>query len=313
MSMNENRAHVIPLPPGSKNAHLTALDTRGYAHPPYDSKTTQPPSPVSASRWSQLRGHLATVGWFLLAWCLLGLFWEAAAYFEWVNRRILPPPSETLPYLLSGPAPVGIGSQRTSYLGAILDTLGRVGMGFVAGMMAAIALGALISRFRIMRRLAFPLVQTIAPISPVAWVPFAIAIVGIGGPAAVFVVFMAIFGSMTVSVVAAIDSTPREYLMVARNLGTRGLRLWTRVILPSAAPNLMVMARMSFFAAWMAVLAGEMAGINSGLGYLIMLGQQMYNMKLVMVGIITIGALGFAIDRLLLLAQRKLVWWETRP
>jgi len=68
--------------------------------------------------------------------------------------------------------------------------------------------------------------------------------------------------------------------------------------------------RMSFFAAWMAVLAGEMAGINSGLGYLIIMGQQMYNMQLVMVGIIAIGVVGFALDRLLLLAQRKIVWWE---
>jgi ABC-type nitrate/sulfonate/bicarbonate transport system permease component len=82
------------------------------------------------------------------------------------------------------------------------------------------------------------------------------------------------------------------------------------VLLPAAAPSLMTMVRMSFFAAWMAVLAGEMAGINSGLGYLIIMGQQMYNMQLVMVGIIAIGVVGFALDRLLLLAQRKIVWWE---
>ena len=72
----------------------------------------------------------------------------------------------------------------------------------------------------------------------------------------------------------------------------------------------MTMVRMSFFAAWMAVLAGEMAGINSGLGYLIIMGQQMYNMKLVMVGIIAIGVVGFALDRLLLVLQRRIIWWE---
>ena len=62
--------------------------------------------------------------------------------------------------------------------------------------------------------------------------------------------------------------------------------------------------------AWMAVLAGEMAGINSGLGYLIIMGQQMYNMKLVMIGIIAIGMIGFFMDRLLLLIQRRILWWE---
>lgn len=251
-------------------------------------------------------------GWLLFAWVLIAALWELGAYTEFLNPRILPPPSETIPYLLQGPAPAGIGAQRTTFIGAILDTLGRVAIGYFLGIFAAMVLGALIVRYKPLRRLCYPIVQTLAPVSPVAWIPFAIALVGIGSPAAVFVVFMAIFGSMTVSAVAAFDSVPEEMLKVGRSLGTKRMHMWTRVIIPAAAPSLMVMARMSFFAAWMAVLAGEMAGINSGLGYLIILGQQMYNMKLVMVGIITIGVLGFVIDRLLLLIQRRLLWWEYR-
>ena len=265
-----------------------------------------------ALRWRDLRGTVSTVIWFLLAWLLIGVLWEVAVHFHWVHGRILPPPSETIPYLLSGPAPAGIGTQQLTYGGAVLDTLGRIAIGFVLGVTVAIVIGVLISLVRPFRNLVLPIVQTIAPISPVAWIPFAIAIVGIGGPAAIFVVFMAIIGSMTISVVTAIENTPQEYLMVARNLGTRGVRLWTHVILPSAAPTLIETARLSFFAAWMAVLAGEMAGIDSGLGYLIMLGQQMYNMKLVMVGIITIGFLGFAIDRALVLLKKKAAWWGSQ-
>lgn len=252
------------------------------------------------------------VAWLLFAWILIAAVWELGAYTEVLNPHILPPPSETIPYLLQGPAPAGIGSQRTTFLGAIVDTLSRVAIGYLLGIFAAMVLGALIVRYKPLRYLCYPIVQTLAPVSPVAWIPFAIALVGIGSPAAVFVVFMAIFGSMTVSAVAAFDGVPAEMLKVGRSLGTSGGRMWTRVIIPAAAPSLMVMARMSFFAAWMAVLAGEMAGINSGLGYLIILGQQMYNMKLVMVGIITIGILGFIIDRLLLLIQRRLLWWEYR-
>jgi ABC-type nitrate/sulfonate/bicarbonate transport system permease component len=62
----------------------------------------------------------------------------------------------------------------------------------------------------------------------------------------------------------------------------------------------------------MAVLAGEMAGINSGLGALIMFGQQQFNMRLVMIGIVTIGLLGFLVDRLLIVFQKHLLWWENR-
>jgi NitT/TauT family transport system permease protein len=99
---------------------------------------------------------------------------------------------------------------------------------------------------------------------------------------------------------------------VARLLGARGANYWLRVIVPAAAPGLVTTMRMSFFGAWMAVLAGEMAGISSGLGALIILGQQQFNMKLVMSGIVVIGILGFGVDQILAWIGRRLVWWEGR-
>lgn len=249
---------------------------------------------------------------FLVAWTLLAAFWEIGAVLGFLNPRILPPPSQTLPYLLSGAASVGFGVQRTGLIESVVITLSRIAIGLAAGLAGSLLLAALIVEFSPLRRLALPIVQTIAPVSPVAWIPFAIAIVGIGAPAAIFVVFMAIFGSMTVSAVSAFQAVPKEYLKVAQNLGTSRLRIWRSVLLPGALPAILTMTRLSFFAAWMAVLAGEMAGINSGLGYLIIMGQQMYNMKLVMVGIMTIGVIGFAMDRLLLLIQHRLLWWERR-
>lgn len=255
---------------------------------------------------------LTTVFWFALAWGLLIGLWELGAAQGFLNDRILPPPSETIPFLLSGGANVGFGVQKTGLIDAVLVTLGRIGIGLSCGLGLAVLIGALIVEFVPARRLFLPIVQTIAPISPVAWIPFAIAIVGIGDPAAIFVVFMAIFGSMAVAAVAAFDAVPGEYVKVATTLGAGRLRIWFRVLLPGALPGIMTMTRMSLFGAWMAVLAGEMAGINSGLGYLIMMGQQMYNMKLVMSGIITIGVIGFLLDRVMLLIQGRVLWWERR-
>ena len=123
---------------------------------------------------------------------------------------------------------------------------------------------------------------------------------------------MAIFGSMCLSAVAAFDGVPDEYIKIARCLGFSRKDIWFRVILPASASGLATVMRMSFFAAWMAVLAGEMAGINSGLGYLIITGQQVYNMKLVMLGVILIGVFGFLIDRLMLLGHSRVIWWERR-
>ncbi len=284
--------------------------------PPIDAAAgaNQPPARPRAAPSPPLVRRLATRFGaplsFFFAWSVLLGLWELGAAAGWFSDRILPPPSQTIPFLLAGEATVGFGTQRTGLLEAIGVTLLRISVGLVLGLVAAIGVAFLILQVKLLRALVLPIVQSIAPISPVAWVPFAIAIVGIGDPAAIFVVFMAIFGSMCCASVAAFDSVPQEYRKVARSLGASTAEMWRTVLLPAAAPSLMTMVRMSFFAAWMAVLAGEMAGINSGLGYLIIMGQQMYNMKLVMIGIIAIGVVGFALDRLILLAQNRIVWWE---
>lgn len=266
-------------------------------------------SPKFAQR--QLQQWLPSLS-FLIGWVVLALGWELGAVTGVLNRDILPPPSEVIPYLLQGPGAAGIGPQQVSYGEAIVKTLLRVGIGLGLGLSAALPLGMLITIVPLMQQFLMPVIQTIAPIAPVAWVPVAIALMGTGDQSAIFVVFMGVFAVMTLATAAAIASIPAELIKTARSLGAKGPRLWLWVVLPAAAPSLLTIVRVNFFAAWMAVLAGEMAGINSGLGALIILGQQQFNMKLVMVGVITIGVVGFAIDRLILLVQQRLLWWEAR-
>lgn len=249
---------------------------------------------------------------FLLAWAILVGAWELGAVTEVLNPAILPPPSEFIPYLVNGPGSAGIGPAQVGYVEAIVDTLLRVTAGFVLGVGAAVLVGILLAATPAARAVGLPMVQTIAPIAPVAWIPLAIALVGIGDGAAVFIVFMGIFATMCLATLAALVAVPEELVKGARSLGTHGWRLWLRVVLPAAAPSLATAVRLSLFVAWMSVLAGEMAGISSGLGALVIFGQQQFNMELVMAGLATIGVLGFAIDRLLLLLRRRVLWWEGR-
>jgi NitT/TauT family transport system permease protein len=282
----------------------TAKATRGAVSPSQSQSASQ-------SGRARSRRWLSSLS-FLLGWVVLALGWELGAATGALNRDILPPPSEVIPYLLQGPGSAGIGPQQVSYSEAIAKTLLRVTIGLGLGLLAALPLGTLIAIVPIIRQFLMPMIQTIAPIAPVAWVPVAIAIMGIGDQSAIFVVFMGVFAIMTLATAAAIDSVPSELIKTARSLGAEGRRLWLWVVLPAAAPSLLTIVRVNFFAAWMAVLAGEMAGINSGLGALIILGQQQFNMKLVMVGVLTIGVIGFAIDRVMLIVQQRLLWWEAR-
>lgn len=263
---------------------------------------------LPAARWPGfVRRSLAAAAWFALAWGVLLGAWEAATHAGWLNAQILPPPSETLPYALSGQVRIGFGQQRMGLFEAVTVTLSRVGAGMILGLGAALLAAAAVTEVRFVRRLVLPIVQSIAPIAPVAWIPFTIVLVGIGGQAAVFIVFMAVFGTLTLSLVAALEGIAPEYLAIARNLRTSRRRLWWNVRLPAILPSALTALRMAFFGAWMAALAGEMAGINSGLGYMIVMAQQMYNMKVVMIGILVIGLIGLVIDRLLLGLQKGLV------
>jgi NitT/TauT family transport system permease protein len=288
------------------------------AIPPQAPETAPPTSaavaagPVAPRRARRRRPRLRSVLGLLGAWTILAGAWETGAATGVLNRSILPPPSEFVPYMLGGPGSAGIGINHVSYAGAALDTVARVSAGFGLGVGAALIIGVLLARSPAARLVGMPMAQTIAPIAPVAWIPLAIALVGTGSGAAIFVVFMGIFATMTLATIAALRAVPPEYVKGARVLGSRGWRLWLRVIVPAAAPGLATAIRISFFAAWMSVLAGEMAGINSGLGALVILGQQQFNMKLVMAGLVTIGALGFAFDRLLMTLRRRLLWWEGR-
>lgn len=245
--------------------------------------------------------------WFALAWALMIGVWEVAARSGMVNADILPPPSEWFPYLLQGPGATGIGPQQVTYGEAILTTLTRVIAGLGIGLGIALALGTLVSWFRPVRRIVMPMVQTIAPVAPVAWVPVVIAVVGIGDRASITVVVLAVAASMTIATVAAIGSVPDNLIKSARSLGTSRTQTALWVIGPAAAPSLLTMLRLNMFAAWMAVLAGEMAGVDAGLGAMTLMGQQQFNMKLVMVGVVTIGVLGFICDQVLLLLQRRLL------
>ena len=75
-------------------------------------------------------------------------------------------------------------------------------------------------------------------------------------------------------------------------------------------PQVFTMLRLNFFGAWMGVLAAEMVGLRNGLGAIIIMGREMFNANLILVGMALIGASGYAVDSLLLFIQRRVLWWQ---
>ena len=85
------------------------------------------------------------------------------------------------------------------------------------------------------------------------------------------------------------------------------------MIFPAVLPQVFTMLRINFFAAWMAVLAAEMVGLKNGLGMMIILGREMFNTKLILLGMCMVGVTGYVVDALLVQIQRKILWWQPAP
>jgi len=157
------------------------------------------------------------------------------------------------------------------------------------------------------RRLLTPVLQVLRPISPIAWIPLAILWFGIGSKPTIFIIFLAAFFPVTLSSIAAVKSVDPLLLRVARNFGATPGQMLVKVVLPAAFPYIAAGLHMAMGAAWIFLVAGEMVGLRSGLGYLIIDGRNQVRYDLVMASMVIIGALGLVIDRLMRAVESRLM------
>lgn len=190
-----------------------------------------------------------------------------------------------------------------------LDSLLRVLGGFSMAVAAAIPLGLLIGWSWLARDMGEAIIEMFRPIPPLAWIPLAVLWFGLGGKAAVFIIFIGAFFPTLVSTVAGVRGVERGLLEAAYTLGAnRSVDLFRKVVFPAALPSIFTGIRISVGLAWMSVVAAEMVAIDTGLGYLIMDARRLFRPDVVMVGMIAIGVVGFAMDRV----ARKSEAWALR-
>jgi NitT/TauT family transport system permease protein len=255
----------------------------------------------------------------------VGLFaaiWELCWYLGWADPRLLPPPHIFLSDL-TGQAKFFNTAQRwqigvdadagpspaMAVLITILSSTMRVFAGLGLATIAAISLGVAIRYFWLVEHLTLPTITLLAPVSPVAWLPVAIFMFGIGNGPAIFMVFIALFFHMVLATITQIDAVNRNYINVARTMGASKRQIYRRVILPAILPGLLVVLRFNLFGAWMVVLIAEATGVGFGLGQVIMMARNTFNPGLVFFTIVVIGLLGFGFDFLLRVVQRRILYW----
>jgi NitT/TauT family transport system permease protein len=271
----------------------------------------------SRDRQAWLKNALMGAVWWVLSVGLFVTIWEVLAWAGKVNTLILPPPHQFLAEIANQEQFLmpQIGVERTGAnfvaLTAIVATLKRVLSGLVLGFIAALTFGALASYFKLFGKLTLPMVTLLAPIAPVAWIPLAILAFGIGDGAAIFVVFIGIFFILSLATVNSIQKVDQTYLNTAKVLGASRWQILRHIMIPAIIPDLFVILRMNLFGAWMAVLAAEMVGVNTGLGAIVMVGRQMFNAKLMFLGMAIIGIVGYFLDAGFAQVQKRVLWWKS--
>ncbi|CAM5380306.1 ABC transporter permease OS=Streptomyces tendae OX=1932 GN=GUR47_23345 PE=3 SV=1 [Streptomyces tendae] len=193
-----------------------------------------------------------------------------------------------------------------------LASLTRVLVGFALGTAVAVPVGFLMGWYGILRGLIEPWIQFFRTIPPLAIIPLAVVAMGIDETPKIFVIFLAAFLACVISTFQGVVNVDRTLIDAARVLGAGDATIFARVVVPAyhslhprrhaGRPRL----------AWATLVAAELIAAQEGLGYRMQNAQLYYDLPTIFVGLISIGILGLLMDRVLLLAERRLTRWQER-
>ncbi|NES96160.1 MAG: nitrate ABC transporter permease [Desertifilum sp. SIO1I2] len=225
---------------------------------------------------------------------ILLLWWVVA----WLKPELMPTPPEAFaanldyvlnPFFRRGPGNLGIGW-------LLIASLRRVLIGFGLGALVAIPLGFLIGMSRPAMLALNPLIQIFKPVSPLAWLPIALAIFNLADPSAIFVIFITSLWPTIINTALGVQSVSKDYIDVARVLEMPRWRQVYKIILPASLPYIFTGLRISLGIAWLVIVAVEMLTGGVGIGFFVWNEWNRLNLNSVFLAVLIIGVTGLLLD-----------------
>jgi NitT/TauT family transport system permease protein len=229
--------------------------------------------------------------------------WHALTQIQSINT-FLASPKQVLTALVSESRAGG------RYFKDMFISLRRVLTGFGAAFLCAVPVGFLMGWYPVARSLIEPWIQFFRTIPPIALIPLVILALGLGEPAKYTIIFLAAFMVMVVTIYQGVREVDKIYVKAAYTFGARDWNLFFDIMIPSAFPYILVGMRLGMASSLTTLIAAEMTGTIFGLGARIQGAQQFMDTSVVLLGIITIGAIGYILDKILLFAEKKLTVWK---
>jgi ABC-type nitrate/sulfonate/bicarbonate transport system permease component len=249
----------------------------------------------------RLWSRLADIAVYLRTMVVFLLVWQGVSM--WIGNPILLP------------TPIDVAKSFAELAGSgelinnTLASLWRLVLSFVLAAVVAVPLGFAMGLNRVVFEMIDPTVELLRPISGIAWIPLGLFILGIGNALPTAIMFYGAFFPLLINTITAVRSVDRSYVNAARTLGVGNATVLRQVIVPAALPGILVGARLAAGAGWMSMVAAELIGAPSGLGFAVEWYRELLMTPKVLAFIVLIGLMGYLFDRLLRAVQRSLTGW----
>lgn len=175
-------------------------------------------------------------------------------------------------------------------------SLGRVLLGFLLAVVVAVPLGFALGLVPRLYQALNPFIQVLRPVSPLAWMPLALYTFRDSTVSTIFIIFICAIWPMLINTAVGAAAVRSEWVNVSRVFGVGRLEHVTRIVFPASLPMIMTGLRISIGIAWFVIVAAEMVGAQSGIGYFIWNEWNNLQIASMIVAIVVIGVIGLALD-----------------
>jgi NitT/TauT family transport system permease protein len=234
----------------------------------------------------------------------------------WLGTRglaysLIPPPMEVATEMVDL-AVGGINDDAFSnmLLTNLIASASRVYGAFLLACVLALPMGMLIGRLQTARALLDPMLQMLRPVPVTAWLPLSMIVFGLGPKSAFFLVALGAFYPILVNTIFGVRNVEPRLFEAAAMLGTKPAAMFPRVVLPAALPSIFTGLRLGLGFSWVVIVVGEMTGVPTGLGAMIMDARQLSRTEIIIDGMIVIGAAGYLSDRAVMALGHRLLRWS---
>lgn len=191
----------------------------------------------------------------------------------------------------------------------IFASLQRVIIGFVVAGVFGIGMGIFIGYYNKLK-IVKTYIELLRPIPPIAWIPIAIIIFGLGNLSAYFIVFIGAFFPVFTNTYFGVVSFPSIYKNVSSSFEIRKVNFFSKILFLYCLPHIITGLKIGMGMAWMSVIAAELIGAQSGLGYFIQINRLLLQTDNILIGMMLIGLIGYSLQKTIEYLEGSLIKWR---